>query len=125
MRRKRTGPFAPMPPEPGEDSADEIGDSVPRIAGHPAHDVRADGLEEDGPDDEVQQNFTGGGQAIMPAQTEPALGQQQRGQRARYQQHVIEIAMDKGIVKVGLKAPAVDGVKQAGQEKQAVAQIAE
>lgn len=123
MGRKRADPFPPMPPKPGDDSADEIGDDVPRIAGDPAHDVRADDLEQDGPDDEVQENFTGSGQQIMLTQTKPALGQQQRGQRARNQQDVVKIAVDEGVVNVGLEAPAVDGVKQAPEEKKTVAQI--
>jgi len=114
-----------MPPQSSQNSADGVRDRVPWIARSPAREVRADNLEQDGPDDQVQRNFARRRHLIVLPQAQPALHQQQRRQRAGNQQHIVEITVEEKVVNARLEAPAVDGVKQAGQEKQAVAQITE
>ena len=72
----------PVPPKAGQNAANGISDSVPRIADSPRHDVRADGLKQDGPNDHVKGDFAPGGGLVVGAQAQPALEQAQTRQRA-------------------------------------------
>jgi len=114
-----------MPPKTGENSAHEIGHHVARIADGPAHDVRADQFEQDGPDKKVKGDFTHGGELVVLAQLEPALEQEQGWQGAGDQQEVIEMVVKERAVDMGLEDPPVQRVKPATDQEKTVTQIAE
>lgn len=71
-----------VPPEPGGDATGNISGDIPGIADRPGEDMGSDEFEEDGPDNEVEGDFAGGGREVVDAQPEGALEQQQEGQGA-------------------------------------------
>lgn len=112
-----------MPPDAGQQSATEIRDNIPRVAGGTVDEMRTDDFKENGPDDQVQRDFSGGWKAIVLPQSQPALHEQQRRQSARHHQKIIEMKTQKRTVDVRPNQPAIRSVKRAGNQKQRIAKI--
>src|ERR1044072_5800671 len=64
---------ATIPPETRENAARDVGDHIAGIARRPAYKVRADHLEQNGPDNQLKRDLSGGWHFVLPAQLHPAL----------------------------------------------------
>ena len=117
--------FAPIPPEAGKKSAHDIRHHVPRVAGGPAQEVRADHLEENGPHNQVKRDLAGGWHFVVSSQPDPALKLQQRRQGAGNQQQIVEVATKKRAVDTRDDGPAINCIERTSQKKQAVPPISE
>lgn len=125
MRTGKLQNFVAMPPEPCPYPANHISNDVPRVTGSPFHNVRSDNLEQDGPDKAIETELANGWHVVIVPELEQALKPQQRRQRARYQQHIIEMIPKKWTVNAGNDYPAVQRVETAGQDEQAIEYVSE
>jgi hypothetical protein len=72
----------------------------------------------------MRQDFERRRRSVMIAQSQPAVQQQHRRQRAREQQYVIEPRMKKRQVRMRLDLPAIQDVERAAADKQRIDEIA-
>ena len=115
----------PVPPQSGNDAAGGISQHIPGIARRPGHYVRADDFKEDGPDNKIQRDLSQRRHFVGCPQAEQPMHQQQRGQRARDEQHVVEIVVHEQAVHMRLDAPAIEKIQETRKEEQSIAQVAE
>jgi len=87
--------------------------------------MRANPFEQYGPNDQIQPDLAPGRKLIVVPQFEPALQQQERRQRARNQQHIVEIIAHKRAVHARFNYPSVQHIKAAAKQKQRISQITE
>ena len=101
-----------MPPKSGNCGTGHVSQNVQRVTNR-LHEMRANEFEKHGPDGQMENDFTGGGNAFLIAQTQPLLKLKKDRQRAGYQQHVVEMTPHKCAVRVGLYDPAIERVQAA------------
>jgi hypothetical protein len=114
-----------MPPGQGGERARGVSNDIPRIARRPAYQVWARPLEESGPADQMRADFGHAGRSVMPAQPQPAMGEQKRRQRAGNEQRVIEPIMEKGRGDMRPHHPSIQHIQRACAQKKRIAQIEE
>lgn len=71
--------FAAVPPQSGEESSGGIGDHIAWVAGGVGEPKRAEEFAENGPDGEVKEDFTGGRDSVVGAETELAVKEKHEG----------------------------------------------
>ena len=108
--------FLPAPPEPRDDSTDSVSDHIVPIARR-RHHARSRPLADQRPDTDMEQDLTRFRETIVRAPAELALHPQHQRKRARDQQQVIEMIVEKSPVQVRLEPPAMERVEgSTGQE---------
>ena len=111
-----------LPPDEGNEGADAVGEHIQRIAGGVLQDARAHPFEEHGPEGQVPEDFPARRRSSARTQAEPFMRQQQRWQRAREEQRVVEPAGEEIDMDMRLHPPAVHRVKRAADEDERIAQ---
>ena len=114
-----------MPPESGEEGAGGVGGDVERIGGAAGEPAGSGDFAEDGPDEEVEKDFCGGGRVVVGAEAEFPVEEEHRRKRAGDKQEVVEVGVKKVCGSVRFEDPAIEGVEEAAAEKEAVEQVAE
>ena len=114
-----------VPPGAGQQTAHEIREHIPPVAGHEFENVWSPPLEEDGPKNQVQGNLAESGRGIVAAESQPAMQQQQRWQRAGNKQPVVKPGVKKGLMKMRLEKEPVQPVKAASKQEEGISQITE
>jgi hypothetical protein len=114
-----------MPPNPGERAAPGVDEQFQRVASAEGIDVGAEDFKEDEPEDDVGGDFGGGGVVVVVAQVGEAFKKKEDGQRAGNEEDVVEVAVEEIVVHPQLEAPAIEGVKETTDQKEAIPQIAE
>lgn len=112
----------PTPPAKDRDRPRRVSHDIPRIADS-RQDMRPDDFKQNGPAKPVGGNLAQRGKPVMTSQTQPALRQQDRRQRARNQQRVIEPGMKENDVAMRLDQPAIGRVKRATNQAQRIEDI--
>jgi hypothetical protein len=87
--------------------------------------MRTDDFKQDRPEDRVKRNLSPGGQLIRRAQSQPPLQQKQHRQRARHQQHIIEMVVHEPAMRVRFDEPAVQRIKRTAEQAEGVANVPE
>ena len=111
-----------LPPEIRNQRAERIRENIQQIASRVLQKLRADPFKQPGPEDEMPENLTSRRRGAARSQPEPFVDHQQRGQRARDEEQVIEPAGEEVEVEVRLHQPAVHDVERAAEEDKRIAQ---
>ena len=99
-----------MPPGESREGTKHIRQGIERVGSGSGNKPRADPFEKKRPNEERKQDFAGGGRLIMGSEFEPALQQEKRRQRARYQEQVIELTAQKSRWYLRLQHPPIERV---------------
>ena len=114
-----------MPPHAGQHCAERIRQNIGRIARRAPNPMWTDDFEQNRPERQVAEDFGYGGREIVRAETQPALRHEQRRQRARDEQSVVEPEPKQSEVRVWFDAPAVQRVECAAAHAERIERIAE
>src|SRR6185312_4046875 len=125
MNRPTGKHFPPIPPKTRADGADDIHNHVPWIARCPPQQMRTNHLEEDRPEKRVERDFRPGRRIVGGSQPQPAVHQQEKGQRARYEQHVIEMKPHEGVMNARPDEPTIQSVQRARNQTKTIPNIPE
>jgi hypothetical protein len=106
-----------VPPKTRENAAHGVSGDIPGIADRPGHKVWPNYLKENGPNDQVQNNFAWSRRQIMLPEFQPSLHDQQHRQRAGHEEKIIEMIMQKRRVDMRLQEPAVERVQGASRDE--------
>ena len=112
----------PLPPQVRDERADGVGENIQRIAGRMLQDAGANPFKQHGPEDEMPEDLAACRRGSARSQPEPFVDNQQRRQRARDEQHVIEPAGEEIGLQVWLYQPAIHDVERTADEDERIAQ---
>jgi len=114
-----------MPPETRRQAANRIGQGIPGIPHRPGHNMRANHFEQNRPDTEIEGYLPRSGRPVVVTQLEPPLQRQEHRQRARDQQHIVKMIVQKRRMNVRFHQPSIGGVQSAAHKEQGVSQVTE
>jgi hypothetical protein len=73
----------------------------------------------------MEDDFRSRGGSVVGTKSKPSLKQQNRRQRARNQQEVVEVIVKEMVMDMRLKHPTIECIERARHKKKSVAQILE
>src|SRR5215469_4573841 len=85
--------------------------------------MRANDFKENRPENRVERDLPPGRRVICRAQAQPSLHQQQRRQRARDKQHIVEMESHERVVRMRFDQPAIQRVKRTTNQTESVPDI--